>query len=356
MACCAQGSGNSESDKKNKEINRMLKSDGHDQESEIVLLLLGAGESGKSTFAKQMKIIHMEGFNEEELSSYKPLIFQNAFGGMKTLLKACEDLGIKLENKKSKSLAKKFLDNGSDYFNGSLTPTIAKDISVLWSDPAVLKAFERRSEFQLSDCVEYYMERILELGSPDYLPTPQDVLRTRAKTTGIIEIEFNVDKTKFKMVDVGGQRNERKKWMHHFEEVTAIIFCVALSEYDLLLEEDGETNRMHESLNVFNHICNSKWFVKTSIILFLNKKDLFQEKIKKVPLKVCFDDYKGGDNWEVAAEFIGERFCEQNKCKGKEIYVHVTCATDTSNVRFVFDAVKDIILQQALDASGLRVM
>lgn len=355
MACCVQSNSNSEDAKRNKEINKMLKKDADRLESEIKLLLLGAGESGKSTIAKQMKIIHQDGFTDEELMSYVPLIHQNAFGGMKILVKACEDLGIKIKDKKNRSLKNKFLEDESDYFKGELTPTIASDIASLWSDEGIKKAFERRSEFQLSDCVEYYMNKIEELGKPDYKPTVQDVLRSRAKTTGIIETEFMVDETKFIMVDVGGQRSERKKWMHCFQDVTAIIFCVALSEYDLTLEEDGETNRMHESLNVFNGICNSKWFVKTSIILFLNKKDLFQEKIKKVPLKVCFEDYKGSNDWEVAAEFIGEKFREQNNCSDKEIYIHITCATDTSNVEFVFNAVKTIILQQALQASGINV-
>lgn len=97
----------------------------------------------------------------------------------------------------------------------------------------------------------------------------------------------------FRLVDVGGQRSERKKWMHCFQDVTAVIFCVAMSEYDLKLYEDDTTNRMHESLKLFKEICNSRWFIDTSMILFLNKKDLFQEKIKKIDLSVCFEDYKG---------------------------------------------------------------
>ena len=52
-------------------------------------------------------------------------------------------------------------------------------------------------------------------------------------------------------------------------------------------------NRMMESMNLFDSICNNKWFTDTSIILFLNKKDLFQEKIKKSPLTVCFSEYTG---------------------------------------------------------------
>ena len=90
-----------------------------------------------------------------------------------------------------------------------------------------------------------------------------------------------------------GQRSERRKWMHCFQEVTAVIFCVAMSEYDQKLYEDETTNRMHEALKLFKDICNTKWFAETAIILFLNKKDLFEKKIKKVPLKTCFPDYSG---------------------------------------------------------------
>lgn len=97
----------------------------------------------------------------------------------------------------------------------------------------------------------------------------------------------------YRMFDVGGQRSERKKWIHCFEGVTAIIFCVALSGYDLVLAEDEEMNRMIESMKLFDSICNSKWFVETSIILFLNKKDLFEEKIPRSPLTICFPEYTG---------------------------------------------------------------
>merc|ERR1711893_494865 len=118
-------------------------------------------------------------------------------------------------------------------------------------------------------------------------------IRTRAKTTGIVEISFKFRELTFKMVDVGGQRSERRKWIHCFDDVTAIIFCTALSAYDLVLAEDEEVNRMHESMKLFDSICNNKWFTETSIILFLNKKDLFEEKIAHSPLTICFPEYTG---------------------------------------------------------------
>jgi len=109
----------------------------------------------------------------------------------------------------------------------------------------------------------------------------------------IIIVMTNLYDSFSRMFDVGGQRSERKKWIHCFEGVTAIIFCVALSAYDLVLAEDEEMNRMHESMKLFDSICNNKWFTETSIILFLNKKDLFEKKITKSPLTICFPDYTG---------------------------------------------------------------
>ena len=81
--------------------------------------------------------------------------------------------------------------------------------------------------------------------------------------------------------------------MHCFQDVTAIIFVVAMNEFDMKLYEDENVNRMHEAIQLFDEICNSKWFQNTSMILFLNKKDLFEEKIQSVDLAVCFPEYKG---------------------------------------------------------------
>jgi len=156
-------------------------------------------------------------------------------------------------------------------------------------------------------------------------------------------------------LDVGGQRNERKKWIHCFQGVTAVIFCVALSEYDQKLFEDNSQNRMIESMLLFDEICNSRWFVDTDIILFLNKTDLFKEKLKKKDLSVCFPDYKGGQIYEPASKFILDKFTGLNKNSSKIIYHHYTCATDTSNIRVVFNIVCDIIMRRILAEQGFAV-
>jgi GTPase SAR1 family protein len=224
---------------------------------------------------------------------------------------------------------------------------------MLWGDPAIKTAFSRSNEFQLNDSAGYYFDAIDRLVQPDFIPTEQDVLRSRTKTTGIIETEFDVENVHFRMVDVGGQRSERKKWIYCFQDVTAVIFCVAMSEYDLKLYEDDTTNRMFESLKLFKEICNTKWFINTAMILFLNKRDLFEDKIRKIDLNVCFPEYNGGKDFEPAAQYIKKQFLAQNENPKKVIYTHYTCATDTNNITVVFNAVKDIILNQTLTDAGM---
>jgi len=351
MACCA-AEGDKVSSKRNTEINKDLRDERKKQENEVKLLLLGAGESGKSTIAKQMKIIHLNGFSNEEKKTYKTIIFNNIVSSMRALIEATEHLEINIGDSAAKA-AKRINEGKEEYFTGPLTLDMAKDIKELWADPGIQFAFESRHKFQLTDSADYYFENVDRIVDEQYIPHEQDILRSRAKTTGIIETDFVLDKTHFRMVDVGGQRSERKKWMHCFQDVTAVIFCVAMSEYDLKLYEDDSTNRMHESLKLFREICNSKWFVDTAMILFLNKKDLFEQKIKKTDLTICFPEYKGGKDYNNAAAYIQERFLAQNDNQKKPIYPHSTQATDTHNIEVVFNAVKDIILRKALDSAGI---
>lgn len=193
-------------------------------------------------------------------------------------------------------------------FEQKVTPEIAEAVKELWKDKGIHELVKYAAEYQLIDSAEYFFDEIDRIAKDDYCPTTNDLLRARARTTGITEIEFDFSGVHWRMVDVGGQRNERKKWIHCFQDVTALIFCVAMSEYDLKLYEDERVNRMHESVTLFEEICNCQWFNDTSIIMFLNKSDLFQEKIKAVDLKVCFEDYDGLNFCEIKLYFFSIYF------------------------------------------------
>ncbi|EDL77221.1 rCG26094, isoform CRA_b [Rattus norvegicus] len=348
------GAGASAEEKHSRELEKKLKEDAEKDARTVKLLLLGAGESGKSTIVKQMKIIHQDGYSLEECLEFIAIIYGNTLQSILAIVRAMTTLNIQYGDSARQDDARKLMHMADTIEEGTMPKEMSDIIQRLWKDSGIQACFDRASEYQLNDSAGYYLNDLERIAQSDYIPTQQDVLRTRVKTTGIVETHFTFKDLHFKMFDVGGQRSERKKWIHCFEGVTAIIFCVALSAYDLVLAEDEEMNRMHESMKLFDSICNNKWFTDTSIILFLNKKDLFEEKITQSPLTICFPEYTGANKYDEAASYIQSKFEDLNKRKDtKEIYTHFTCATDTKNVQFVFDAVTDVIIKNNLKDCGL---
>ena len=351
---CTQSQEDKSAAVRSKMIDKNLKQDGVKASREVKLLLLGAGESGKSTIVKQMKIIHENGFSPEECIQFKPVVFTNIVQSIQAIVKAMEPLKIEFGDPVREEDQRKLPSLAGSAEDGVLSEELVAVVKRLWADDGVQACFARAREYQLNDSAGYYLSEIDRISAADYTPTEQDILRTRVKTTGIVETNFEYKNLQFKMFDVGGQRSERKKWIHCFEDVTAIIFCVALSAYDLVLAEDEETNRMVESMKLFDSICNSKWFLKTSIMLFLNKKDLFADKINTSPLTICFPEYTGANTEQEAGEFIRMQFMNLKSQKAdKEIYTHFTCATDTGNIQVVFDMATDIIIKDNLRQVGL---
>ncbi|XP_002730534.1 guanine nucleotide-binding protein G(i) subunit alpha-like [Saccoglossus kowalevskii] len=353
VTCC----GNSYQDRRaahhSKLIDRDIKAAKQRADREVKLLLLGAGESGKSTIVKQMKIIHHDGFSKDDCLAFKPVIYGNAIQSLLSIIRAMEPLSIEFEDVARVKDAQWTIAKAGEVEEGYMRPDLVVRIKRLWADKGVQECLARAREYQLNDSAVYYLNAIERLALPDYVPTQQDVLKSRVRTTGIVETHFEFRKLHFKMVDVGGQRSQRKKWIHCFEDVTAIIFCVALSEYDLMLAEDEEMNRMFESRKLFESTLNSGWFEETSFILFLNKKDIFEEKISKSPLTLCFPEYTGPNTYDEAGEYIQSKFEECNLKPAREIYSHFTCATDTKNIEHVFNDVTDIIIRSSLKACHL---
>lgn len=355
--------------KNDKEIARMIKEQEEVDQALVKLLLLGAGESGKSTIFKQMRILYGKGFDDESRTAMASVIISNLINGTITCLTASKSDGINLfdslcaEAKEAAALVEAAVNHQEKVMSEEL----AGALGLLWKDETFQKIHDRRAEYQLFSSYEDYAKKCAkeypawggQTAGGDWVPSVSDVTKARVRTSGIVEESYNIDGVDFRMYDVGGQRNERKKWIHCFDNVTALIFVGAISEYDQVLYEDKHQNRLIEAFDLFEEICNSKWFKDTSIILFLNKRDLFEEKYlqNKVPLNVtglfpdapeCEPDYQVATDWIVSV-FLGRR--DENN-KDKEIYHHITCATDSENVSTVFNACKDIILKGNLKGSG----
>ncbi|XP_051977807.1 guanine nucleotide-binding protein subunit alpha-11-like [Xyrauchen texanus] len=339
------------------EIKRILAEQKRRERREIKVLLLGTGESGKTTFIKQMRIIHGKGYSEEDRRAYVKLVYQNIFTAMKALTGAMNTLRIPYASPQNEIYGQQFQEVDICQMT-HLDRTYVEAIRRLWSDAGIKACYGRRREYQLLDSTEYYMTNLDRIATPDYIPTAQDVLRVRFPTTGINDYSFSVEKITLRIVDVGGQKSERRKWIHCFENVTSLIFLASLSEYDQVLEENNKENRMKESLSLFYTTIHSPWFANSSIILFLNKMDILAEKIEKSDLVTYFPNFPGERrNKQDAMKYIHEIYkkkamnVEKNECK--TIYSHFTCATDTNNIRMVFSDVKDTVLIKSLREYGV---
>lgn len=373
-------------------IGKQLKKDYAKYSKIAKLLLLGAGESGKSTIVKQMKLLHPvndreeAGFSQAEKEEAKFAIYANIMDSIVALLEATTDLDIPLENGQLRQDKSTVLEYATSLVNKhrkqqnsvgtteQATPpdvvlppvfpalerppgSIVKAIENLWLSSGVQQAYQRRNEFQLADSAAYFLCNVAKYTSDNYVPSDQDILRTRVRTTGIVKIEFEYKSLVFHMFDVGGQRSERKKWIHCFDNVDCVLFVVAMSEYDQMLVEDRSVNRMQESLTLFADIVNNEFFKEMPFIVFFNKHDLFKEKVRTKSIRVAFPLYPGSLNdADASADFIVDTFLSQSKVelKKRPMYPHLTTATDTDLVKYVFSSVADVILNEVLKTTGLH--
>jgi len=349
MGLCQQGERTEDEEaanKKSKNIDSVIHKERRAIDSKVKLLLLGTGDSGKSTFIKQMKVIHNDGFPIAEIMKFTKVLQENCLVSMQRIIQS-----------DAVKLPKKFRDVKENVLNACEPDDLArcyKDIIALWQEKTVKDAFENRSELriQIPSTSDYYFENAERFAHENFLPTPEDMFRAKLKTTGIVEVQFDVNRIEFTLVDVGGQRSERRKWLHCFDDVTSVIFLAALDEYDMRLDEDLSTNRLDESLRLFSEVTASNFFQPSSWILFLNKSDLFEGKIKKVPLHTFFPDYPSdkGSSFDEGCKYIQEKY--HANFKGSRLYPYVTCAVDTNNCKKVFTAIKDTVITGALKEAG----
>lgn len=344
---------------KSRAIDANLRSDQSFDQSKNKLLLLGAGESGKSTLFKQMVTLYGKGYSQEDLKEATNLVYGNIITTIKTLCR---------ESTKPEYIAK-YGDVGCresrDYVlhlkeDQKINQEVGEHLKACWADKMIQALFANRSVHNIQlhavDSIVYFFgeSRMDDIMKCDYVPSKDDHLRIRVPTTGIVKTSYDIDGNSFEMFDVGGQRSERKKWINCFDNVTAVLFVAAISEYDQVLFEEATQNRIKEALALFGDITNCEYFERTSMILFLNKRDIFQDKIEKgIMLNATFPEYQGANNVQECSEFLVDLFASQNQNADKDVYTHITCATDTNNVFTVFSAVKDIIIKRGLMRAGL---
>lgn len=316
-----------------------------DELFQFKILLLGAGESGKSTIVKQMRLIHKKKIDDKELQLVGNSLHQNVVDCLKALLNACRNFGYELpeEHKETENLISTHVESER------LSTADGVAILKLWESEVIQQTYARRNEFWLLDSFSYYIKNLERFCEEDYVPSEEDCVMARIRTTGIVvtkleqriakESEEEPDQLVFQVVDVGGQRNERKKWMHCFDDVRAILFCVNLAGYNQVLFEDSSKNRMEESLDLFENVTKNHLFTDTPIFLFLNKKDLFEVMCKETSLGATFPDYQGPMELAPSLDFIESQFRNRLPA-GKDVNIQVVSASWKRDIRCAFEEVK----------------
>ncbi|GAB0100245.1 Guanine nucleotide-binding protein G(f) subunit alpha [Sergentomyia squamirostris] len=352
-------------------------------EKAIKILLLGTGESGKSTIINQMKILHINEFTPAERIERISVIRQNLHESIYEIVANMEDLGLNFDCQTNKNSAQYIYTIGK-ILREDFKPedTYVEHIQNLWYDRGVQECFRRSNEYQLNDSAKYFIDRVEIVSKADYIPTTNDILHSRKITTTIHEVKFNVKIPKnmggglqeFRMFDVGGQRDQRNKWMYVFDGIDAVLFIISCGDFDQNLREDPKQNRLNEALKLFRGVWHNRFLVSAGIICFLNKQDIMERKIMEgKSIGKYFPEY---ENFRVSAK-DGSMFDESNKtrcfirhklleitsetprpivnkeCVRKECYFHFTVATDTDNIRKVFYDVHSMILNDILSRMGL---
>lgn len=338
-------------------VEKELLNDRIDNYFKFKILLLGAGESGKSTIVKQLKLIYKKTVTEQEWNLVAISLHQNLADCFKALFYAIKNFATHQISPKGLELERTLHDrDDSEKFNAEE----GKLIGEVWEkDEAIKDAYSRRSEFWMLDSFSYYIANVKRFCDPNWKPSEDDSVMARIRTTGIVQTELEhkiVSKhedepscLKFLVVDVGGQRNERKKWMHCFDDVVGILFIVNLAGYHQVLFEDTRKNRMHESVELFDKVSNNPIFAETPIFLFLNKKDLFETMVQKYDMKMTFDDYTDGLIMAPALQYIQNKFTSKLPPSKKMQEIQVVSARIKMEIKHGFEDVKKTLYDKKRD-------
>ena len=303
------------------------------------ILVLGSHESGKSTLIKQAHIIFNGGLvaKDDDASFYRSITQGNVLESMLSTLYEMDSMEIALASQSNEIYRERLLK--SKFYESCDNDDIIDCVQKIWFDTGVQEFLKWRAD--LSDTLTYFFNSLDRINRADFCPKNVDVLRAKIKTTGIYEHTFDIKEQQYTIVDVGGTRSERKKWFHTFEGVQRILFCVALSDYDQNLSEDGKTNRMKDSLQLFHTLCNDLFLKDVPISVVFTKTDLFERKIPSSPLQAHFPEYKGRNTKEDTCEFIQMLFHQQYANRNDKLHCHFINALDSSNAQGLFDKLLD---------------
>lgn len=318
---------------------------------QIKLLLLGTSGSGKTTFLHQLHFANDKKYTDfHSRLKYVRIIHQNIFHAMQIIIDAMKRLEIPYEDKEKSEKNAALIIHANLYYPPLYLNIFLKALKELWADAGVQECYLRNREYDVMESTKYFFNNLDRIAGSNYIPTEQDMLRARLPTEGFQEHVFNYKNVEFLITNVGGgsmKISRPMKWMHFFDNVTAIVYIIAISEYDqFTLNSDLQRNRLKDALELLSSVAQNECFNSISIILVFSKLDIFEEKIMYSNLADYFPEYTGPRYDPLAARNFILNKCLSVIPRKTRIYFYFLSSIDVQNesMTFLYRAIRDTVL------------
>ncbi|EJF60188.1 G-protein alpha subunit [Dichomitus squalens] len=238
----------------------------------------------------------------------------------------------------------------------------AEDMKAIWEDATVREMLLRKG-VRMETTPGFFLNDIDRIASRSYQPSDDDVVRARLRTLGVQEHKIKFASgpaagSEWCIYDVGGSRTQRIAWYPYFDDCDAIIFLAPISCFDERLAEDRRVNRLEDSFMLWKAVVSSKLLAKTSIVLFLNKCDLLEQKLLNgVRIKEYVHSYGDRPNdLEHATKYFAQHFRDilrKHSPEPRPFRVHMTSVVDTKATAVTLSVVEEGILRDHLTRADL---
>ncbi|MCJ1386116.1 hypothetical protein MMC17_009241 [Xylographa soralifera] len=318
-------------------IDKQLALESVERSHILKVLLLGAGESGKTTLLKQIRLLHTIGFSTGEKEDYRSVIFWNILVACQITIEEMRDRDINFRSGAAQIIAKMediSAVNNSKFYLDNKSPCY-EAIKTLSRDEGFQFALTYGHEYALQDSTFYYFENLERLFLPVYIPTDQDVLRARRRTVRISETVLKPKNSRntLYVLDVGGARSYRNLWPIILGGNHKMIFLAPIGGYNRCLVEDISGNAMEESLKIFESLFKLQHFQDTTIDLLFTKVDQLDHKLNVHPIRNWWPDYYGDPrSANDVIRYFTDKFLSLNRDGNRRISVTALNLTDSENV------------------------
>ncbi|PCH43186.1 G-protein alpha subunit [Wolfiporia cocos MD-104 SS10] len=238
----------------------------------------------------------------------------------------------------------------------------AEDMFAIWEDPTVQQMLRRR-KIMMEATSGFFLPEVERIAARNYVPSDDDVVRARLRTLGVQEYKIKFETgpaagSDWCLYDVGGSRTQRAAWFPYFDDCDAIIFLAPVNCFDERLAEDSKVNRLEDSYMLWKLVCSSKLLARTQMILFLNKCDLLDQKLKSgVLIRDHVRSFGNRSNdVETVSKYFSQHFREimkRHSPEPRQYRVHMTSVIDTKATAVTLGVVEEGILQAHLRSVDL---